>query len=712
MGEWQTAHKSAYLADFIELNKNLQQAVVRAVEELEQDPTTPRGNTIKKLQGYEDVWRYRLGDFRLIYAAKAEARMIQLLAIGPRGSVYQRFNYAGWDAPNAAVEFGPELAAQPEWMDHPEWFKPEEPEKEKLPRKLTPALLKRWRIDPQYHHALMRCQYADDLLDMSDSRVPAEVIGQVMDGLWPADVGRIASQPDLVLFDPEDLLRYAEGDLAGFLLRLDDQQEPLTRWALSGPTLVKGGPGSGKSTVALYRLRAIIDAARSESGRSPADPLPSILFTTYTNALINLSESLLGQMLRDVLPDGNTRSLPQTVQVSTLHKIARQIAGAGRFIRMAGEKQLEEALQAARYSMQPRAFGDAAKIQPASILARLRDDYLLDEFHWVIEGQDCRTEDDYQQADRTGRGLPFPAYVRSVVWQLYQHFREFLENQSHFTWGSLVQAALDRVRSGQEVPRWDYVIIDEAQDLPPAALALAVELCRDPAGLFLTADANQSLYNRGFRWRNVHGRLNVTGRTRILRRNYRSTRQIAQAAADILRPLPDFDEEAVQQEYVHTGRRPLLYGASGSEDQARWIGQQIFQAAKEMRLPVNAAAVLVSSSTVGRPLAQSLTDQGLPAKFMTSQQFALNEPCIKVTTLHAAKGLEFPIVVVAHVEAGRLPRETEATDPEEIAAFLEEQRRLFYVGCTRAMRYLFATYDRQLPSPFLADLSAGAWRHD
>jgi superfamily I DNA/RNA helicase len=168
----------------------------------------------------------------------------------------------------------------------------------------------------------------------------------------------------------------------------------------------------------------------------------------------------------------------------------------------------------------------------------------------------------------------------------------------------------------------------------------------------------------------------------------------------------------VQQEYVHTGRRPLLYGASGSEDQARWIGQQIFQAAKEMRLPVNAAAVLVSSSTVGRPLAQSLTDQGLPAKFMTSQQFDLNEPSIKVTTLHAAKGLEFPIVVVAHVEAGRLPRETEATDPEEIAAFLEEQRRLFYVGCTRAMRYLFVTYDRQLPSPFLADLSAGAWRHD
>jgi superfamily I DNA/RNA helicase len=74
--------------------------------------------------------------------------------------------------------------------------------------------------------------------------------------------------------------------------------------------------------------------------------------------------------------------------------------------------------------------------------------------------------------------------------------------------------------------------------------------------------------------------------------------------------------------------------------------------------------------------------------------------------------LEFPIVVIAHVEAGRLPRETAATDAEEIASFECEQRRLFYVGCTRAMRYLFVTYDRQVPSPFLANLSEPYWQWD
>ncbi|MCA9979175.1 MAG: type II toxin-antitoxin system RelE/ParE family toxin, partial [Anaerolineales bacterium] len=211
MSHWQITQKPAYLMDFIELNKNLQQAVVSALQELEQDPVTPRGNTIKKMKGWENVYRYRLGDFRLLYAAKQEAQMIQLLAIGPRGSVYKRFDFPGWDVEGTAVAFGPELAAKPEWMEHPEWFQPEPqgPQKDKLPRKLTPTLLEKWRIDPPYHDILMRCLYEDDLLNIPENKVPPDVLGRVMDGLYPATVDQLAAQPDQVLFDPEDLTRYA-----------------------------------------------------------------------------------------------------------------------------------------------------------------------------------------------------------------------------------------------------------------------------------------------------------------------------------------------------------------------------------------------------------------------------------------------------------------------------------------------------------------------
>ncbi len=709
MATWQIVQKSAYLSDFVELNKNLQQAVVKAVTELEQDPVTPRGDTIKKMKGWKNVWRYRLGSFRLVYAVKPEAKLIQLLAIGPRGAIYQRFNVPdSWDAPDTAVSFGPELAAKPEWMNHPEWFQPKEQksQKEKLPRKLTPSLLAKWRIDPQFQEPLMRCLYAEDLLNIPDNKVPADVLGRIMDGLYPATANQIAAQADQVLFDPEDLIRYAEGTLTGFLLKLDEQQEPLTNWALAGPTLVKGGPGSGKSTVALYRLREIVTHHLAETGE-----VPSILFTTYTNALINSSESLLRQLLQDVLKLKSNGSLPKEIRITTLHKTAQWIARrSGEKFDMAWDNQREEALRAALASLQPKELGDAAKIVTANALDGLREDYLLAEFDWVIEGQDCHSEADYLAADRAGRGIPFSQGKRKAVWQLYTAYRENLLSQGKYTWGHLIQFALNQVQSGEFSNRWDYVIVDEAQDLPPAALALAVELCREPSGVFLTADANQSLYNRGFRWTRVHENLNVKGRTRILQRNHRSTRQIAAAACEIMAPIPDFDAEVMKQEYVHVGTKPVIYGAAGSEDQTRWIANQIYQAARTLRLPINAATVLVYSSSVGKPLANTLTECGLPAKFMNSSQFDLEEPCIKVTTLHAAKGLEFPIAVVAHVEAGRLPRETDATDPDEIVTHLQEQRRLFFVGCTRAMRHLFVTYDRQLPSSFLADLTDGQWQ--
>jgi superfamily I DNA/RNA helicase/mRNA-degrading endonuclease RelE of RelBE toxin-antitoxin system len=700
---WQTLHKPAYDTDFIELNKDTQRAVIRSIHDLELDPITPRGNTIKPMRGYKNLWRYRLGDVRLIYAVAPAVELIQLLAVGQRKDIYQRFDYDGWDAPDAAAEFGPELAAAapPEWLAHPEWLAPQ---KRPLERRMTPELLAKWRIPAAYHGLLAACAHEEDVEALFDA-LPGEVMGRVMEALYPATVAQIAAQPDQVLFAPEDLARYADGDLNGFLLYLDEQQRPLAGWALEGPTLVKGGPGSGKSTVALYRVRALIEEALAAG-----EPLPAIMFTTYTNSLISSSKSLLGQLLSEPLGLAPGQKLPPQVRVTTLHKTAVWIVRRrGQAFAIAGEAQRAAALRAARAALQPRGLGDAAKIPTAALLSRLRDEYLLAEFEWVIAGQDCRTLEDYLAAERAGRGIPFPAATRTAVWRLFEAYHDDLLRQELYTWGYVLQLALQQVRSGEFARRWDYVLVDEAQDLPPVALALCVELCKRPEGLFLTADANQSLYNRGFRWAHVHEQLKVTGRSRILRRNYRSTRQIALAAGEIMSAGGDLDDEVLAQEYVHNGPPPLRYGAAGGDDQAAWIAAQVTAAARQLRLPPHAAVVLVPSSAVGRPLAAALSARGLPAKFMSSSEFSLDEPAVKVTTLHAAKGLEFPIVVVAHVEAGRLPREQELSDTDERAAFLHEQRRLFYVGCTRAMRRLFVTYDRALPSPFLDGLSAERW---
>lgn len=55
--------------------------------------------------------------------------------------------------------------------------------------------------------------------------------------------------------------------------------------------------------------------------------------------------------------------------------------------------------------------------------------------------------------------------------------------------------------------RYEVVIVDEAQDLTPAGLRVCVALARQPEGLYLTADASQSIDKRGFAWSRVHADL-------------------------------------------------------------------------------------------------------------------------------------------------------------------------------------------------------------
>ena len=88
-------------------------------------------------------------------------------------------------------------------------------------------------------------------------------------------------------------------------------------------------------------------------------------------------------------------------------------------------------------------------------------------------------------------------------------------------------------------------------------------------------------------------------------------------------------------------------------------------------------------------------------------------PTVKLMTLHCAKGLEFPAVFIAGVEEGLLPHYSALRDSEE----LEEERRLCYVGITRARKRLFFTSATQRllfgrtsfnqPSRFLSDIGAG-----
>jgi DNA helicase-2/ATP-dependent DNA helicase PcrA len=67
------------------------------------------------------------------------------------------------------------------------------------------------------------------------------------------------------------------------------------------------------------------------------------------------------------------------------------------------------------------------------------------------------------------------------------------------------------------------------------------------------------------------------------------------------------------------------------------------------------------------------------------------EDCVQMMTLHTAKGLEFPLVFLCGMEEGLFPHQRSLNDLDG----LEEERRLCYVGMTRAMKQLFLTYAEQ-----------------
>jgi len=660
-------------------------------------PDIPRGNTVKKLHKAKSLWRYRFGDnWRLVYAYYPKLNVAQIVAIDHRDKIYDRLNYFEDDeylegyVPVLEAALDPNAEAPAEWS---KYFREEDDLS--LIYLITKNLLNRWEIPEEYHQELINCRKEGDLLD---AKVPDYYLEKIIDLMHPERIEEIVQHPIREVNSGEDLRDYVDGkrSLMDFLLYLDEEQSQLVDWGQGGgPTLVKGGAGSGKSTIALYRARNLCQKAAQSL-------LPHrTLFTTYTNALVNSSDQLFKHLVDDQI---------KSMDVTTVDRLAMKIVrSVENPICMARETDLREAVRASKFNIK-LSGSEQDKKNLKNQMVRLSDDYLLEEIKWVIEGRGIKNFVEYKGADRTGRGIGLPENIRAIVWQIYENYRKYLESERKISWGMLRNKALRYVREGNwKDEKFNYVLVDEAQDLTPVAISLCLEICESPAGVFLTADAGQSIYNRGFSWNRVHDDMSVTGRTRILKRNYRTTREIASAANSILKNTTAGDEEVLDQFYVHSGPKPLLFEANDEDEMIYWLQRSIRFSVQKLRLPVSSAAILSRSNRQAEEIARKMRDHGLRTEYMEGRRLDLNKDCVKSLTIHAAKGLEFPIVALGYVEEGNLPNWSNYSDQlGELE--LNLQRRLLYVGCSRAMRRLLITYRKGKKSRFLKDLSY--WNQD
>jgi len=147
-----------------------------------------------------------------------------------------------------------------------------------------------------------------------------------------------------------------------------------------------------------------------------------------------------------------------------------------------------------------------------------------------------------------------------------------------------------------------------------------------------------------------------------------------------------------------------------SGEQVRLLVNFFQQTRSYFHLNLGACAVLCPTTQAGRAVAADLTGRRLPATFMTGQELDLKRPGVKVLTLQAAKGLEFPIVALAgFLESSwhaSMPTSSTGEGREEMLAL---ERRTMFVGMTRAMRALLIVIPEWARSPLLNGFSEKYW---
>jgi DNA helicase-2/ATP-dependent DNA helicase PcrA len=169
-----------------------------------------------------------------------------------------------------------------------------------------------------------------------------------------------------------------------------------------------------------------------------------------------------------------------------------------------------------------------------------------------------------------------------------------------------------------------------------------------------------------------------------------------------MEPLRDAQpDEVIRQVLDRSGYRRMLQDSRDEEDQERLANiEELVTAAKQFAAEDN-------SHTIGDFLENITLASDVDG-------WDQKQDCVSIMTLHAAKGLEFPVVYVAAVEQGLLPHERSINRTDEV----EEERRLAFVGMTRAKEELYLCHARlrefrgqsgyTVPSMFLDELAPDA----
>ncbi|GLU47691.1 UvrD-helicase domain-containing protein [Nocardiopsis ansamitocini] len=450
------------------------------------------------------------------------------------------------------------------------------------------------------------------------------------------------------------------------------------RPAFSGPAMVSGGPGTGKTVVALHRVKYL------------AENLPlggKVLLTTFTNALVESIRRDLALLVGE--------ELRADVDVITADKLALDVVRAQ-------HPDVSMRRDADARGLFANVVGKQGLLWSA--------DFVFQEYRHVVMAQGITTVEGYLDPDaRRGRSTPLTVDQRREVWNAIATARAWLRRTKQLPTVELHAEAARILDERAERP-YSNVVVDEGQDLHPAqwrTLRAAVSPGRND--MFIAGDNRQRIYDNTVSFKQLG--IRIVGRSYPLRVNYRTTTEILTWADQIMRGQSVHElgtsapEAPGSTRSLLRGNPPVLCGAADPAGELAALERQLRGWLADGVAPGD-ICVTTRTRKVLTEVVGFLRSRGLPVARFNPQHHTVDDSAgtVRVTTMHGVKGLEFRAIAVFGATAGALPLMEHVTGPEldenQHRSDLAAQRSLLYVACTRARESLYVSWHGE-PSPFL-----------
>ena len=454
---------------------------------------------------------------------------------------------------------------------------------------------------------------------------------------------------------------------------LHPSQRRLVERSWNGPVRVLGGAGTGKTVVAMHRARWL------------ARTLPAgqrILFTTFTR---NLAADIANN-LRTICSAEELKR----IEVTNLDRWVQ------RFLR--GRRYRFRSV----FDREPDAWQEALAKKPDDLA--FPDGFYNDEWEQVVQSRGADSREEYLRIPRTGRGVRLNRSARAKIWPVFEEYRVQLAERGVLEVADCYRAAVTLVAEDRRGADFAAVIVDEAQDLDAPAWQLIRALApRGKDDLFIVGDAHQRIYSR----RRVvlsHSGIDIRGRARKLRLNYRTTEETRQWAAGLLagRSIDDLDGGRDDNEGLRSvahGPAPVVRQFPNRAGQAAWLVEHL--AALEADGEALRGVCIVARTQAERDaIGRELNEAGVPVEVLEADAPDDAASGVRLATMHRVKGLEFDRIVIASANADTLPLPAAINGADNPAAAETAERSLLYVAATRAKKELLVLSFGE-PSPYL-----------